>query len=478
MKDLPSNDDEIRNAIKYAAKLTRFLQGNDFQVICSIPHARVPIVRLLHKATKITCDVNFNSKFGYYNSYFIGHVLGYDRRIKDLAVILKLWSKSYKLAAQMIVSNYCLVKLLIFYLQNLEIPMLDTIFNNQRTRSPMILDDKFKWNVYFNDGMNKTCNNHLSLRELLVGFFEFLDKLNYNEYVVSLYTGSLIKRKDFDTVAELEECRKIITINNLPPLKADSPGTFVIQDGFELNLNIGVKVKKHTDLFFDLVKLSHQKCVELKDEPFSELLIKLFTDIKIPKKGDGNENRGKNKKKFQVTIHAIAGDLKACQDILAKTKHQPDKVYSAEEQQKFFFEHVVEYTEKFLREVYFCTVVPEISEEIQSTSSLLQARLKVIISFDTINGRKKMNFKDDESLDGEKNLSLKMFEKKIPLELEIMMVISSKDKGKTIDIDMFDNKTANKKTALLSFGNYFSINIAMALKFYLRKRWEVAMKNL
>jgi hypothetical protein len=97
----------------------------------------------------------------------------------------------------------------------------------------------------------------------------------------------------------------------LTPLKADNPGMFIVQDGFELNLNIGIKNKKHSETFFELVKLSFKKCEELKDKPFAELLIQLFTDIKIPK--TENENRSKNKKQFQMTIHATAGDLKVRQ---------------------------------------------------------------------------------------------------------------------------------------------------------------------
>ncbi|KAL7047248.1 hypothetical protein ACKWTF_002843 [Chironomus riparius] len=468
LKTTPSHNDEIRQLIGRAAKLTRYSQGKEFQIICMIQNARVPIIRLLHKSTKITCDVNFSSKFGYYNSYFIGHVLGYDRRIKELAVILKLWSKTQKLAQQLIISNYCLMMLMIFYLQNAENPLLDTIINNQRSRSPLILDTKYKWNFYFNDTINNTKNNKLSLRELLCGFFEFYDKINYNEYVVSLYTGNLIPRKSFDNNTDLQDYRNTVKTHNLTALKADSPGMFVVQDGFELNLNIGIKNKKHSEMFFELIKLSSKKSEELKDKPFAELLIKLFTDIKLIK--TENENRGKNKKKFQMTIHATAGDLKACQDILLN--ENPSKFYSVEEQQTLFYELVVEYSQKFLKEHYLCTVIPELSED-QSNSNLMQSRLRVILQYDTINGRKKMSFKDDETIEVEKTLSSKMLEKKINLDLDCLMVISTKDKGKTIDFDMFDSSNVTKKSSLLSFGNYFSINILTALKFYLKKKWDM-----
>lgn len=317
LKSQPNSEDETRININKAAKLSRYLHTKEFMVICTIHNARVPLIRLLHKKSKVTCDVNFTSQFGYYNSYFIGHVVGYDRRIRDMAVILKLWSKTNKLTSQMIISNYCLIMLMIFYLQNLSTPMLDTIINIQRTRSPMILDKQKKWNFYFNDSINKSKNNHQSLRELLVGFFDYYSKLNTRENVVSLLTGRLIKREEFDTHPELEESRKLISSCGLPNLKSENADFFHVQDGFELNLNIGIKVKKHVEHFFELLKLTHQKCEELNDRPFAELLINLFTEVKINLAPLGNgssekksKSKSKNKKRFEMIIHAVPGDLK------------------------------------------------------------------------------------------------------------------------------------------------------------------------
>jgi hypothetical protein len=307
LKNPPKSEADVKKTLSLAAKQTHYLQGQEFQVIAIIPNARVPLLRLLHKKTKVICDVNFTSIFGYYNSYFIGHVLDYDKRIKDLAVLLKLWSKSCKLSSRMIMSNYCLIMCMIFYLQNLQEPMLNSISNNQHARSKMILDENYKWNFYFNDNINWSTRNNQSLRELFVGFFDFMLNIDYTQNIVSIFTGTLIKRSEFNQHPDLEPYRQIINENDLPPLKIDCPSLFIIQDGFELNLNIGIKNKKHIDIFLDIVKMSHQKCVELKDSPFSELLIHLFS---LPIQDLSNQKPLKNKKKFSMTIHAIAGDLK------------------------------------------------------------------------------------------------------------------------------------------------------------------------
>lgn len=304
----PANEEEVKQILNRALKLARY--SGTFRVIYSILHARVPIIRIVHNRTDVTCDINFTSPFGYYNSQFIGTVLSFDSRIKELAVILKLWSKSNKIAEKMIMSNYCLVMLLIFYLQNLPQPMLDSIKNNQTCGRTQILDEKYRWNFFFNDRINKSKQNTQTTRQLLEGFFEFYHKLNFGDYIVCLYNGDLIARKEFEVHPDLQYYRDVVAQSELPIIKFDNPETFIIQDGFEQNLNIGIKSKKPCETFFTLVKMSHEKCAEVKAEPMSTLLIKLFTDLKFPENEKETKNESKAKKKFQMTIHSTAGDLK------------------------------------------------------------------------------------------------------------------------------------------------------------------------
>lgn len=148
------------------------------------------------------------------------------------------------------------------------------------------------------------------------------------------------------------------------------------------------------------------------------------------------------------------------------------KIFSVEDQQKFFFNRVYESAIKFLKEIYLCTIVPE---EVDSKETMVK-QFKIILHVDTINGRKKINFKDDAAVINEINLSKKMNEKKVRFDLDISMKISSKDKGKSVNIEMFDNDV-QKKTSLFSFGNFFSVNIPQAVKFYLRKELDEAIKQ-
>lgn len=101
----------------------------------------------------------------------------------------------------------------------------------------------------------------------------------------------------------------------------------------------------------------------------------------------------------------------------------------------------------------------------------MKREFKVVLHVDTINGRKKMSFKDESTYESEIAISKKMSEKKVRIDLDIAMKISSNDNGKTVEMFMIDNEV-QKKSGLLSFGNFFSVNIVPALKFYLKKTCE------
>lgn len=148
-----------------------------------------------------------------------------------------------------------------------------------------------------------------------------------------------------------------------------------------------------------------------------------------------------------------------CQDIL--TSRDPTKVCSVQDQQNFFLVHVCSGIKRFLKDVYLCTILPGDTPQ----------EFKIFLDFDTVNGRKKINFKDEATLASDVKISTMMREKKIPLDLDAVVTITSKDEGKTVDIEMTDSVN-RKKSALPNFGTYFAVNIQAALKYYLKEAWD------
>lgn len=151
-------------------------------------------------------------------------------------------------------------------------------------------------------------------------------------------------------------------------------------------------------------------------------------------------------------------------------------MYSEEDQQAFFFNHVCEGTQKFLQEVYLC-LIPPVAGLAEPEAEPMHKEFKVELHVDTINQRKKISFKDDATLTAEIELSKKMCAKKIQLQLEITVKISTVTKGKIVTLELIDN-SATKKSALSNFGSCLNINLMPALRFYLKKKWTEATNNV
>lgn len=160
-----------------------------------------------------------------------------------------------------------------------------------------------------------------------------------------------------------------------------------------------------------------------------------------------------------------------CQDILRST--DKDKVISSVDQQAYLFRHICDGTIKLLKDVFLCIVVPETNN---AQENPFRATFKVILHVDTVNGRKKLNLLNEATYDNEIAVSRKMSEKKIRLDLDITLTISSKDKGKSVDIELGDNGPPVQKSPIPRFGSFFAVNVAPALKYYLRQTWKEATK--
>lgn len=306
----PKSNEEAKPIIDMVGSLTRASKSGQrppFFVKCSILGARVPLIRLVHRRHMITCDVNFTSKNGYYNSQYIKQVLSFDTRIKDVAIILKLWSKINHLNEKMVMSSYCLVNLLFFFLQNLITPMLGNLKDVQKDK----IDDESNsnWNFYYDDTMNKCQDNTQSTRELVEEFFEFYNKINFVNYVICLYSGQLVRRDEFDENEDLDHYRNTIAEHRMPPFKLKEEDSIMVQDPFEQNINIGIKGKKRIEIFTACMADAYRKCKEFKHENFSKLLFELFTEHVIVEKKPAKMEK-KDKKLFQLTVHSTAGDLK------------------------------------------------------------------------------------------------------------------------------------------------------------------------
>ncbi|XP_050344429.1 terminal uridylyltransferase Tailor-like isoform X2 [Nymphalis io] len=210
-----------------------------FQNLCAITSAKVPIVKFYHVPTARCCDLNFSSSAGVRNSQLISYLLNLDKRILPLSILIKYWSKIQNLTGVHLIPSYCLMLMVIFYLQQKNI--LPSIINLQLSHDKYIIDN---WNTAFSR-INHVNNNKETLYELLGGFFEYYNTFKYAKYIICPFVGKPVERDCFlklDTVPAEFSIYKINVEKDsqCKPIRLDTP--ICVQDPFEHNRNCAVAV--------------------------------------------------------------------------------------------------------------------------------------------------------------------------------------------------------------------------------------------
>lgn len=186
MKDCKEMFDEI------FLEVTNILLKNElFYNIVPVAKARVPIIKFVHEPTQICCDLSFNG-LGYYNSLLIKHYLSFDPRIRPLMILVKYWAKCCRITVNTVrnnrnLTNYALVMLVIFYLQQPNVNIVPSVMELTRNCEQKIFDD---WQVNFNRSYQcHLTDNRCSIPELLYGFFDFYAFFNFEDFVVCPVDG-------------------------------------------------------------------------------------------------------------------------------------------------------------------------------------------------------------------------------------------------------------------------------------------------
>ncbi|CAG9788443.1 unnamed protein product [Diatraea saccharalis] len=210
-----------------------------FQNLFAITSAKVPILKFFHIPTQRHCDINFKSKAGVRNSSLMAYLLHMDKRAVTLAVIIKYWSKVHNLTGTNMMTSYGLTILVIFYLQQINI--LPSVCKLQKDNEMYAIDG---WNTAFREDFSFMSDNCQSVYELLGGFFKFYSAINFEENIISPFTGNLIPRnlfKNLDDVPSVFDMYKInIGSKEYEALRIDTK--MCIQDPFEHNRNCTMSV--------------------------------------------------------------------------------------------------------------------------------------------------------------------------------------------------------------------------------------------
>lgn len=215
-------------------------QNGNFTNFLPISHARVPILKCYHTPTGYQCDINFSDSYGILNSPIVARLLTFDHRIYVLATILKYWTKVHDCAGKNRISNYAIVWMLLFYLQQLPTPIVPPICEFQERVQPFYVNG---YNFAFDERLPNRTTNQSRCSELLMGFFKFYKTFDFESHVICPLYGKAFRKADVlaRKIPEFRRYYEMLNLNpNISPMQFNK--CICIQDAFEYSHSIPVSI--------------------------------------------------------------------------------------------------------------------------------------------------------------------------------------------------------------------------------------------
>lgn len=363
-------------------------QSGNFTNFLPISHARVPILKCYHMRTGYQCDINFSDSYGILNSPIVGQLLFFDFRIYCLAVILKYWTKVHDCAGKNRISNYAIVWMLLFYLQQLPSPILPPIIDFQERVLPYFING---YNFAYDDRLQNRSTNQNRCSELLLGFFNFYKNFDFNSHVISPLYGKVFRKADIlarKNVPEFHRYYEMLSLNaNLSPMQFNK--CICIQDPFEITHSIPGII---ANLEFQkiMLKFEHAADVidhELKTNGESTKLLLLMFDAenfnqtinqKIQRSSAESQNKRQNAvfqsyqnaASFKSTLQIKPTDyhLSIVRDMLAKKSTDANMKIDSQTINQSWCEIVLDFIVLILRDIFMLKI--ETAEENSAKSEM------------------------------------------------------------------------------------------------------------
>lgn len=361
--DFPGSN-TVRDVIKLLAPTRKFTK------FVPIPSARIPILKCVHIRTGYHCDLNFSDSLGVYNSPIVAHLLRFDERIHDMAIILKYWVKVHDLSGSCKLSNYALLWLLIFYLQSLKSPIIPAIKQFQRNVPPIYINDM---NLAFNERYKNITKNRQRQSELLLGFFEFYSTFDFESQIICPLHGKAFPKENVVQKHPTEFARYIDVMDRHPDLTGLKLNKIIcIQDPFDICQTIpGPLSKPHFQEFRWKISTAasiFKKTLEETGEN-GRLLLSIFNkNAFVEVKPEAVKA---NKSSFFLKVLPIESELVLIRKYLLKTKG-PDTVIKAADIKALWAKKIIDYLIDMLTNVFCMSITPleiETVNEVSETAS-------------------------------------------------------------------------------------------------------------
>ncbi|OUM58423.1 hypothetical protein PIROE2DRAFT_47961 [Piromyces sp. E2] len=197
--------------------LANVLRSNNMQRVIPIENTRIPICKFRDPTTGLNCDITVNNRVATFNSELIRCYTELDKRVRDIILIIKKWSKCRGIndSKNHYFSSYSFVLLCLSFFQNIEPPVIPNlqktvevprkILKNQGSGSfPVTIQ---YYNEYKKISKYFKTQNTMNHSELLIKFFDYYSHhYDYNNTVCSIRSDrGILKKNSFKTRFAIED---------------------------------------------------------------------------------------------------------------------------------------------------------------------------------------------------------------------------------------------------------------------------------
>ncbi|KAK3609162.1 hypothetical protein CHS0354_011348 [Potamilus streckersoni] len=191
-KDKSSKDINAVEIIETISKRLKTHKG--LYGVFPITTAKVPIVKFIHRASKLEGDISLYNLLGQFNTKLLSAYCSIDPRVKMLGYAIKVFAKVCDIgdASKGSLSSYAYILMVIHYLQQCKPPVIPVLQELPGGEGHEIIVDG--WNTWFFEDIKRLRKvwphygkNHQSVGDLWFGMFRYyLEEFSFKDHVVSI----------------------------------------------------------------------------------------------------------------------------------------------------------------------------------------------------------------------------------------------------------------------------------------------------
>ncbi|KAH7312092.1 zinc finger protein-like protein [Rhexocercosporidium sp. MPI-PUGE-AT-0058] len=176
------------------------LAKNGMEKVICVPNAKVPIVKIWDPELSLACDMNVNNPLALENTRMIRTYVQIDPRVRQLAMIIKHWTKKRILndaAFGCTLSSYTWICMIIFFLQSRNPPILPALHQRPHNKLPSPDGEESGFADDLEALVGFGSQNTETLGELLFQFFRFYGhEFDLDNGVVSVRHGRQLTKAE------------------------------------------------------------------------------------------------------------------------------------------------------------------------------------------------------------------------------------------------------------------------------------------